>query len=149
MKRICKSTWLLILGIAIFLIGCIQPARYEAAKENGYEVDAVVVEVVEKRERDNSTAYILYADYEVDGKQYEHIKIGKYYDSDNDYVGKTMKIVVDPNNPDSTMFEGGILCVVGFLAVCTALVRKAQKRKKAKCQCQQLAEQPAEEAIDA
>ena len=147
MKRICKSTWLLILGIAIFLIGCIQPARYEAAKENGYEVDAVVVEVEKKRESANSTAYILYADYEVNGKQYEHIKIGKYYDSDNDYVGKTMKIVVDPNKPDSTMFEGGILCVIGFLMICTALVRKAQKRKKAKCKCQQ-PEQPAEEPAD-
>ena len=35
-----------------------------------------------------------YADYEFEGKKYEHIKVGKYYDTDAYYVGKVIKVVI-------------------------------------------------------
>ena len=62
-----SSTVAIILGIIIFLFGCIQPAKYEEAKEKGYEVDATIVEVVKKEETDSegsytSMSYTVYAD---------------------------------------------------------------------------------------
>jgi uncharacterized membrane protein len=137
MKKLSGSTLTLLLGILIFLIGCIQPFRYETAKESGYEVDATIVEVKVRDETDSesgysSTAYIVYADYEVDGKEYKHVRIGKYYNSDDYYVGNTVKTVVNPNNPGKPMFEGGVVCVIGFLIVICAVVSKIKARKKRK-----------------
>ena len=138
MSKLFNSTGILILGILIFLVGCIFPSRYENAKENGYEVDATIVEVVEKYENDSdgysSTSYTVYADYEVDGKQYTHVKVGKYYDTDKYYVGKVIPVVVNPNNPGAPMFEGGILCVVGFLVAIVAVIHKIRTKRAAKNQ---------------
>ena len=134
MNKIFNSTTVLILGILIFLFGCIQPARYEKAKENGSEVEATVVEVKVREENDSegysSTSYTVYADYEVNGKEYKHKKIGKYYDTDEYYVGKTVKVVVNPDT-GKPMAEGGVLCVVGFLIAIGAVVSKIKKRKEA------------------
>ena len=71
--NILNSTTAIILGIIVFLIGCIQPAKYEQAKENGYEVDATIVEVVEKEETDSegtytSMSYTVYADCHPDAR---------------------------------------------------------------------------------
>lgn len=136
MKKLSGSTLALLMGIVIFLLGCIQPFRYETAKESGYEVDATIVEVKVREETDSegpsSTAYIVYADYEVDGKQYKHVKIGKYYDTDQYYVGKTVKTVVNPNNPGKPMFEGGVVCVIGFVIITGAIISKIRGNKKRK-----------------
>lgn len=118
----------------MFLIGCIGPANYEKAKENGYEVDAKIVEVKKEIEDDldggyTSTSYTVYADYEVNGEVYTHIKIGKYYDTDEYYVGKRVKVVVNPNSPGKPLFEGGVLCVVGFLIALFAGIAKIKARK--------------------
>jgi len=43
MKKVKGSTWLLWIGIAVFLVGCIGPFRYEDAIENGYRVEATAV----------------------------------------------------------------------------------------------------------
>lgn len=136
MPKFSKATTVIIWGVVIFLIGCIQPARYDQAKENGYEVDATIVEVVEKEETDSegsysSNSYTVYADYEVDGKEYEHVKVGKYYDTDEYYVGKTIQVVVNPNSPGKPMFEGGILCVIGFLVACGGIAFKIKNKKAA------------------
>jgi len=134
LSKFSKSTITIIIGSVIFLIGCIQPFKYESAKENGYEVDATIVEVIEKDESnfdDSSTSCTVYADYEVNGKEYKHVKVGKYYDADSYYVGKTIKVVVDPNSPDETMFEGGVLCTIGFLIAGWGIISKI-KNKKAK-----------------
>lgn len=135
MKNLKESSIVIILGIVLFLIGCIQPAKYENAKENGYEVDATIVEVKTKEESGtdggpDSTAYIVYADYEVDGKEYEHVKVGKYYDTDAYYKGKTIKVVVNPNSPGKPMKEGGVVCVVGFLVLIGGVVMKIKEKKK-------------------
>ena len=134
MKKKLNSTGIILIGVVIFLLGCIQPYRYEMAKENGYEVDATIVEVKTKEEdgvdgSPSSTAYIVYADYEVDGEEYEHVRVGKYYDTDKYYVGKTIKVVVNPNSPNKPMFEGGILCVAGFLILIVGIVGKIRKKK--------------------
>ena len=129
------STIMIIVGIIVFLIGCIQPSRYEDAKENGYEVDATIVEVITEIENDSesgytSTSYTVYADYEVDGKEYKHVKIGKYYDTDEYYKGKIVKTVINPDSPGKVMYDGGILCVVGFLVLIGGIVTKIANRKK-------------------
>ncbi len=129
--RLLNNTTFLILGIIIFLIGCIQPSAYEEAKENGYEVEATIVNVVEKESFDgDSITYTVYADYTVDGKEYKNVKIGKYYDTDAYYVGKTVKVVVDPDNPGKPMFEGGILCTIGFVMTIGAIISKIRNRKR-------------------
>ena len=133
MKKISKSTLILLAGIAIFLVGCIQPANYEKAKESGYEVKATVVDIVVKEETDSdgysSTSYTIYGNYTVDGQSYQHVKVGKYYDTTPYSVGDVIPVVVDPDNPDSTMFEGGILCVIGFVVVLFALLSKRKNKK--------------------
>lgn len=136
MSKLLNSTTVIILGVIVFLVGCIQPSKYEKAKENGYEVDATIVEVVEKEETDSegsysSTSYTAYADYEVDGKEYKHVKVGKNYQKGTYYVGKVIKVVVNPNAPNKPMFEGGILCVIGFLVACGGVVSKIKKKKAA------------------
>lgn len=135
MKKILTDNIFLILGILIFLVGCIQPYAYERAKESGYEVEATIVDVKVRDESDAdggfvSTSYTVYADYQVDGKEYKHVRIGKYYDTDEYYVGKTVKVVVDPDDPGDTMFEGGILCTVGFVITGVAIFFKIKNRKK-------------------
>ena len=135
MGKLSSSTGALLLGIAIFLVGCIQPSKYEDAKENGYEVDATIVEVDESVSTGmdgapDSTVYTVYADYEVDGEEYHHVKVGKYYDTDAYYVGKTIQVVVDPEKPGKPMFEGGILCTVGFLIAVAAIIHRIKKKRK-------------------
>ena len=135
-SKLLNSTTAIVVGVIIFLIGCIQPAKYEQAKETGYEVDATIVEVKIKEEPDmeggpDSTSYTVYADYEVDGKKYEHIKVGKYYDTNEYYVGKVIKVVVNPNSPGSPMYEGGILCIVGFFVIVGGIIVKIKQKKKA------------------
>lgn len=130
-------TRIIVLGIVVFLIGCIPVAKYDKAKESGYEVDATIVEVKTKTEHDmdggpDSTSYTVYADYEIDGKEYKHVRVGKYYDTDEYYVGKTIKVVVNPNSPGKPMYEGGVLCVVGFLMVVGGVIVKIiSKREEA------------------
>ena len=137
MKKIKGTTWALLLGIAVFLVGCIQPSRYEQAKENGYEVDAVVTRVEEGTDPGmdgvpDSIVYTYYGDYEVDGKQYTNKKLQKGYDHQTYCVGDTIRIVVDPNNPGVTMFEGGVICTIGFVIAVGAIIFKISDRKKAK-----------------
>ncbi len=135
-----KSTTIaLLIGIAIFLVGCIQPSLYEDAKESGYEVEATVVDVDIREDTDmdsgfTSTVYTVYGDYTVDGKEYKHEKIGKYYDSPR-YVGEKIMVVVDPKS-GTPMFEGGILCTIGFVVMVIALLcmRANKKAKKAGAQ---------------
>ena len=133
-SKFLNSTTIIIIGILVFLIGCIQPAKYEKAKKNGYEVDATIVEVDIKEESDldgglDSTSYTVYADYIIDGKEYKHVKVGKYYDTNEYYVGKVIKVVVNPDSPGKPFFEGGILCVVGFLLTIGGVVSKIKSRK--------------------
>lgn len=137
MIKLLNSTTVIILGVIVFLVGCIQPSKYEKAKENGYEVDATIVDVKIEEEHDldgglDSTSYTVYADYEVDGKKYEHVKVGKYYDTDEYYVGKVIKVVVNPNSPGKPMFEGGILCVIGFIVSIIGIVAKIKSKKSNK-----------------
>ena len=125
---------LIILGALVFLIGLIQPLRYEQAQKNGCEVDARVVEVKKEHEDDletgySSVSYTVYADYEVDGKEYKHVRIGKYYDVEY-HVGQTVKVVVNPNAPNKPMYEGGILAVAGFLIVGAGIVICCVGKKK-------------------
>ena len=137
LKKLSGSTLILLLGIALFLIGCIQPFRYESAIESGYQIDATVVEVKTRDETDSesgytSTSHTVYADYTFDGKEYKHVRIGKYYDTDDYYVGKTVKIVVDPNNHGKIMKEGGVVCTVGFVIAIIGIVVKITDKKKTK-----------------
>lgn len=136
-KSISHSTLALILGILLFLVGCIQPSKYEEAKENGYEVDAKIVDIKVDIEHDLesgyvSTAYTIYADYQVDGVEYKHVKVAKLYDSDKYHVGDTIKTVVNPDNPGKAMNEGGVLCVVGFLIALGGGISKFSSYKRSK-----------------
>ena len=134
MKKMKSSTIWLLVGIALFLVGCIGPMMYENAKENGYQVEATVTRV-EERDRTNddgpdTTVYTYYGEYELDGKTYTNVKLGKSYDTKQYVEGSTMQVVVNPNNPGSTMFEGGVICTVGFVIMVVAIVMKFSERKK-------------------
>ena len=68
--------------------------------------------------------------YEVDGKEYKHVKIGKYYDTNKYDVGMVIKVTVNPDSLGKPMVEGGTLCVVGFLLVSGGIISKIKSRKR-------------------
>lgn len=133
MKKFVKTNFVLLIGIAIFLIGCITPYKYEEAIENGYEVTATITKV-EQSETDSDgysyTSYKLYGEYEVDGKKYTNVKLGTFYGDDGYYKGKKIKVVVDPESPENTIFEGGVLCVIGFLIAIFGLITRTNDKSK-------------------
>lgn len=131
-KKIFNSTTALILGIVLLVIGFTQFGAYGDA----LTVDATVVDVVVKDEHDVdsgyvTTSYTVYADYELNGQKYSRVRIGKYYDTNEYYVGKTVSVTVDPENPGSMMSDGGMLCVAGVVIAAAAIVCKVRKKKTA------------------
>ena len=136
MRDCIFSALIIVFGIVIFMIGCIQPFRYEMAKENGYEVEATIVDIETAIEDDSetgltSTSYTIYADYEVDGKAYKGVRVGKYYDTEKYAIGDKINVVVNPNAPGKPMFEGGILCVIGFLVSIGGIIAIIPKKNTA------------------
>lgn len=137
MKKMKGSTILLLVGILVFSVGCIGPFMYEDAIEKGYKVEATVTRIKEGTDigtdgMPDSTVYTYYGEYEVDGKKYTDVKLGKSYDEKKYAVGSTMGVVVNPNNPGGTMSEGGVICTVGFVIMIIAVVQKFSERKKKK-----------------
>ena len=130
MEKLLNSTTVLIIGVIIFVLGGYQNNLYEQAKANGYEVEAEIVEVIVEREVDEilDYTYAVYADYTVDGKKYTHIRIGEY--TSPKYVGKKITVVVNPENPDKMMAEGGIFLTFGFVAAIGAAISKIIVKNK-------------------
>lgn len=132
MKKILNSTTVLILGIVLFLLGSYQGGLYDDAKSSGYEIEAKIVDVVVKEEHDSDMiyyydTYTVYADYTIDGKDYTHVKVGKY--TEPKYIGDTITVVVNPEDPGRKMTEGGIFATVGFIMIVGAVVSKAKKKQ--------------------
>ena len=151
MKKISElsgSTLVLLLGIVVFLLGSIQPMRYENAIANGYEVDAKIVdiEIVEDYdvvEECDVTEYHIYVDYTVDGEEYTHIKAEEKTKLNGLWVGDTMKLVVNPNKPEKKMFDGGILATAGLLIIgygIYCVIQDKRKKKKAALEAESAAE---------
>ena len=142
MKKISElsgSTLVLLLGIVVFLLGSIQPMRYENAIANGYEVDAKIVDIENVEDYDvveecDVTEYHIYVDYTVDGEEYTHVKAEETENRDKYRVGDTMKLVVNPDKPGKKMFDGGILATIGMLITgygIFCIVSDRRKKKKA------------------
>ena len=129
MKVFWTPKKILLLGIAVFLIGCIFPGRYENAQNTGHEIEATISDVV-KREGEDFDTYTVYVDYEVDGEEYTHVKAGRF--SKPYLEGDTMTVVINPKNPGKILQEGGILCVAGFVIACVGGVRMFRNRKQRK-----------------
>lgn len=132
MKKIFNSTTVLIIGIIVFLLGAYQGGLYDEAKNSGYEIEARIVDVVVKEEHDSDMiyyydTYTVYANYTIDGKDYSHVKVGKY--TEPKYVGDTITVVVNPEEPGAKMAEGGIFATVGFVMIVGVIVSKAKKKQ--------------------
>lgn len=136
MKKSLTNVMIVLLPIAIFLLGCIQPMRYENAIAKGYKIDATITKVESKVEEveyaGEYTVDSIYVDYEVDGQKYENVKVGKY--SDGGSKGEVIQIVVNPNNPGKVMKQGGVLATVGFILMLVmyipAIVATVKEKKK-------------------
>ncbi|WP_195450999.1 DUF3592 domain-containing protein [Anaeromassilibacillus sp. 1001302B_160321_C8] len=105
---------------------------YDEAKNSGYEIEARIVDVVVKEEHDSDMiyyydTYTVYANYTIDGKDYSHVKVGKY--TEPKYVGDTITVVVNPEEPGAKMAEGGIFATVGFVMIVGVIVSKAKKKQ--------------------
>ncbi len=128
-QKLLTSTGILILGILLLIAGFIPFYKYEQAKASGYEVEATVVEVniagTSEIGGETIEQYTVYADYTVNGVTYQHVKLKNY--GAKHYVGETVKIVVDPKNPEKLLSEGGIISVVGFLLAGSAIFTKVKK----------------------
>lgn len=123
-------TVLLLLGIVVFLLGCIRPCKYEQAMESGCIVEATIVQV-KKSETEGEGGFVidtykLYADYTFNGETYKHVKL-KNYGSEG-YVGQKVNIVVNPDT-GKPMGEGGFLATIGFLIMAAAVVMKISEKK--------------------
>ena len=127
-----RSTLILIIGILVMAIGFAFNTSYEEAKASGYEVSATItrIETYTSNDVGMDDTYIAYGKYEVDGKTYSDRRLGSC--SEDTVAGDTMKIVVDPNDPEDQMNEGGILGVLGMVVICYALYQKYKERKAAK-----------------
>lgn len=152
MKKISElsgSTLVLLLGIVVFLLGSIQPMRYENAIANGYEVDAKIVDIENVEDYDvveecDVTEYHIYVDYTVDGEEYTHVKAEETENRDKYRVGDTMKLVVNPDKPGKKMFDGGILATAGMLIIgygIYCVIADKRKKKKAALEPEAAAEQ--------
>jgi hypothetical protein len=73
------------------------------------------------------TSYTVYGDYEFEGKEYTHVRIGKY--SEPHYKGEMIEAVVNPRNLSKTITEGGVFNVIGFVVIIYAVVLKYGERK--------------------
>ena len=135
-KSPISGTVLIIIGIVGFLLGCVQPFRYEMAKRDGYEVEAEIVYVETKAGADDKVV-AYYANYELNDKKYQNIKIGKL-DGEKYDTGDEVRIVMSPIQEEIPMFEGGILAVVSLpVLVCGMLlelkeIKRLQKKKEEK-----------------
>lgn len=140
MKKASFGVLIALIGLTLTIVGYIKPDKYATAIESGYEIDATIVEVEHTEEYDPVTesyddpAYIYYVDYEVDGKEYKHIKVPEKGQPGDGYgVGDTIKVVVDPESPDRLLTEGGFVATVGaVVTVCGIISAIRSKRKKSK-----------------
>ena len=129
-----SSTKILLVGIVMMAISLTVNMFYEDAKAQGYEIDARITRILchESTDPGMDDTYVAYGEYEVDGKVYSNKRLG--YCPDDAVVGETMKIVVNPNDPEDRLPEGGVLAVFGLPIVCYALYLKHKERKAAKSQ---------------
>ena len=129
-----SSTKILLVGIVMMAISFTVNMFYEDAKAQGYEIDARITRIVCRTSTDPGMddTYVAYGEYEVDGKKYSDKRLG--YCSDDAVVGESMKIVVDPDDPEDRLPEGGVLAVFGLPIVCYAIYLKHKERKAAKSQ---------------
>lgn len=140
MKKASYGVLIALIGLTLTIVGSIKPDKYATAKESGYEIDATIVDVEHTEEYDpvsesyDDPAYIYYVDYEVDGKEYKHIKVPEKGQPEDGYgVGDTIKVVVDPESPDRLLTEGGFVATVGVVVtVCGIISAIRSKRKKSK-----------------
>ncbi|MBE6928585.1 MAG: hypothetical protein E7467_08935 [Ruminococcaceae bacterium] len=131
-KHMKSSTLLLLVGILLFTIDFFINMDYEDARAKGYEIEATItrIDVRESNDAGMDDIYVAYGEYEVDGRTYTNKRLG--HCGEDDYVGGKMTVVVDPDDPGDTEFEGGVLAVVGFIMMIVALIWKYKDRKAAK-----------------
>lgn len=137
-KLFINSLAWFLAAVVLCLPAFTKSNRYNTAIENGYEIEAVVVDYDKKiqsvEHTTDSEVFILYVNYEVDGKEYKDIKAGEYAEFHS--IGDTIKIVVNPNNPreilqDSDMFTG-ILSIAGVFIAIFGIVTEIRTMKKNK-----------------
>lgn len=132
MKKLFHSTVILIIGVVVFLLGVYLGFLRDEAIDAGGEVEARIVDVVIGEEHDadlmeSYDTYTVYADYMFNGKRYSHVMVGKYYEPK--YVGDTITVVVDPEQPDTQPAEGGFFAIVGLVMIAGAIVSKRIKKQ--------------------
>ena len=129
MHKLLTATSAIILGIMLLAIGFGQFAWHEHAKDNGDEVDAVIVEIKERSDEDSaSVAYTVYADYVVNGKAYEHVRVARTRHEEQYAVGQSIKVLVSPLLPWKTMSDGGPAAFMGGILAVGGVVAKKAKR---------------------
>lgn len=131
-----KSVIILIVGLVVFFLGVYQNYQYE---EQSLKVKATITDIETEDDDDGGYKHTYYGKYEVDGKTYKNKKLQTRYD--NSYmpdksVGDTIKITVDPENPNRKVAEGGIFGVVGLImTVCGIVMVVKDKKAKEKTPC--------------
>ena len=133
-KLLFNSTTALILGILLLVIGFSVNASYEDAKAGGYEVTATITRIEHRVDTGidgapDSDEYTLYGTYTVGDQIVTEKKLGKVYI--NSYsVGDTYKLVVDPENPEDTLSEGGFIIMLGLAIIVFSIIAMRKNKKQ-------------------
>lgn len=122
-KSISQKNTLFIIGLMFFLIGMAfvvaglltWRANVEFF-ETALPTDATIVDIQTYRDSDDDVSHSVFVDYTVDGVEYEYRELGMY--SSSMYIGKTVEIYYDPQDPgDIKSKTGSTLIAVIFVAI--------------------------------
>ncbi len=131
-----KHIIILVVGLTLFFLGVCQNFKYE---EQSLKVKATITDIKTKDDPDGDYIHTYYGKYEVDGKTYKNKKLYTEYGGSyepNKSVGDTIKITVDPDNPNKKAAEGGVFGTVGLImTVCGIVMLVKDKKAKEQAPC--------------
>ena len=131
-----KHMIILIVGLVLFFLGAYQNYKYE---EQSLKVKATITDIETKDDPDGGYRHTYYGKYKVDGKTYRNKKLQTKYDNayvPDEAIGDTIKITVDPENPNRKVAEGGVFGVVGLImTVCGIVMCVKNKKTKESAPC--------------
>lgn len=128
-----------VSGIIMLITSFWQLAEGIRFQKKAVEVTGKIVDIVSYKASDGDMSYAVYVTYTYEGKTYEKIRLGGY--SSSMFVGKSISLLCDPENPDKVQTASDlwvvviVLMLMGIVFSCVGiipavLVAKRRKREK-------------------
>ena len=108
-----------IVGVIILVAGICLYINTTNKIKNGDKVVARISDVSTYRDSDGDRHSTYYADYTYNGEEYQHVHLS--YSSSSYYIGKEIRIYVNPDNPTDVVVSGSAKIIL-FLMVPMGLI---------------------------